>query len=209
VTKRCPNCRLEKAVDAFGLRKRSPSGRKSWCRACEAVGQRHRYRSRLTVAVCIQCGRQAAVAGTVLCGACTARRAQQRLNRKAAGVCDCGAPVLPGLASCARCLEVRRVRELAQNGLSTEDYQKLLTRQDGRCAICRRRCGRGRRLAVDHDHATGRVRGLLCFRCNTSLARYEEYSEEFARYLTRSNMPAFYVVRSASTSMQIPAAPTR
>jgi hypothetical protein len=59
----------------------------------------------------------------------------------------------------------------------------MLARQDARCAICRRECGTGRALAVDHDHATGRVRGLLCFRCNTALARYEEFAAEFAAYL--------------------------
>lgn len=59
----------------------------------------------------------------------------------------------------------------------------MLRRQDGSCAVCRRPCATGRRLAVDHDHGTGRIRGLLCFRCNTSLERYERYSAEFAAYL--------------------------
>lgn len=51
-------------------------------------------------------------------------------------------------------------------GLSTEDYEALLVAQDGKCAICRDECETGRRLCVDHDHETGRVRGLLCVRCN-------------------------------------------
>ncbi len=63
-----------------------------------------------------------------------------------------------------------------------------MLRQQERCAICRCLCGTGRRLAVDHDHRTGRVRGLLCFRCNTSLARYEEYTEQFAAYLRGANI---------------------
>jgi len=41
----------------------------------------------------------------------------------------------------------------------------------------------GRRLAVDHDHSNGRIRGLTCFRCNTSLARHEQYAPQFALYL--------------------------
>lgn len=45
--------------------------------------------------------------------------------------------------------------------LAPGEYDALLRLQEGRCALCRRRPV-SRRLAVDHDHATGRVRGLLC-----------------------------------------------
>ena len=47
-------------------------------------------------------------------------------------------------------------------------YDELLRSQKNRCAICRQRPEK-RRLAVDHDHATGAVRGLLCDNCNTML----------------------------------------
>lgn len=53
-------------------------------------------------------------------------------------------------------------------GLTTAQYDQMLDRQDGRCAICRRQ-PRTKRLAVDHDHETGHVRGLLCDRCNRGL----------------------------------------
>jgi len=53
-------------------------------------------------------------------------------------------------------------------GLSAEQYDALLARQGGRCAICRAR-PKSKRLAVDHDHSTGAVRGLLCSRCNHEL----------------------------------------
>lgn len=58
--------------------------------------------------------------------------------------------------------------------ISREDYDALLAFQGGRCWVCGQ-VPRGRRLAVDHDHATGKVRGLLCsgltYGCNVSLAR--------------------------------------
>lgn len=47
-------------------------------------------------------------------------------------------------------------------GLSQEDYDRLLKWQGGRCYICRKVPRGNRRLAVDHDHASGAVRGLLC-----------------------------------------------
>jgi hypothetical protein len=52
--------------------------------------------------------------------------------------------------------------------VSPEDYNRLLDIQEGRCAICRDRPVR-RFLAVDHDHHTGKIRGLLCKRCNKDL----------------------------------------
>lgn len=58
------------------------------------------------------------------------------------------------------------------HGMTRSDYDALLKVQKGRCAICGRtrddEPGR-RHLAVDHCHATGRVRGLLCGRCNLAV----------------------------------------
>lgn len=52
-------------------------------------------------------------------------------------------------------------------GITTEQYWTLYAYQGGLCNICRRAKGTGRRkLAVDHDHATGEIRQLLCLRCN-------------------------------------------
>jgi hypothetical protein len=56
-------------------------------------------------------------------------------------------------------------------GISLADYLELFAHQRGVCAICRqpersKRAGKLKQLAVDHDHETGRVRGLLCSNCN-------------------------------------------
>ena len=58
-------------------------------------------------------------------------------------------------------------------GLEEGEYARLLAAQDGRCAICMKRAVR-RRLAVDHDHITQRVRGLLCYFCNKYLGIWEQ-----------------------------------
>jgi hypothetical protein len=52
--------------------------------------------------------------------------------------------------------------------LSAEDYQKILDNQKGRCAGCDVHHSE-RKLLVDHDHKTMRVRGLLCNDCNLTL----------------------------------------
>lgn len=65
--------------------------------------------------------------------------------------------------------------------LSLEDYERILEAQGEVCAICRQpetsRHVKGtiRRLAVDHDHETGEVRGLLCWMCNSRLGYFEHH----------------------------------
>ena len=66
-------------------------------------------------------------------------------------------------------------------GLTVAEYDALLARQAFRCAICHRpettrtkATGEVRRLTVDHDHVTGKVRGLLCLNCNRVVWALEE-----------------------------------
>ena len=54
-------------------------------------------------------------------------------------------------------------------GLTVDDYRAILARQENACAICRKP---GPRLYIDHCHASGKVRGLLCPKCNTGLGCY-------------------------------------
>ena len=58
-------------------------------------------------------------------------------------------------------------------GISLADYEDILDEQGGKCAICLCK-PRTRVLAVDHDHLTGRVRGLLCGRCNHGLLQFAQ-----------------------------------
>ena len=62
----------------------------------------------------------------------------------------------------------------AKFGMSIEEYDKLFFLQQGKCAICGQpetetRLGVVKRLAVDHNHTTGKIRGLLCCSCNKAL----------------------------------------
>ena len=66
-----------------------------------------------------------------------------------------------------------RAKGLRAFGLTPEAYDTLLARQNGHCAICPATPGRIR-LAVDHCHVTGRVRGLLCTNCNNGLGRFRD-----------------------------------
>ncbi len=59
--------------------------------------------------------------------------------------------------------------------------------QGGGCALCGSP-PRTRQLHIDHDHKTGRVRGLLCFRCNRALPHYmsAEWLRRAADYIERA-----------------------
>lgn len=65
-------------------------------------------------------------------------------------------------------------------GITSEEYEKLLEEQKGVCLICGRpekvSDGKGgiKKLHIDHNHTTGKVRGLLCNDCNVGLARFNE-----------------------------------
>ena len=68
---------------------------------------------------------------------------------------------------------------LKQYGLTLELYNEMFTRQKGVCAICQQPETRNKttRLSVDHDHLTGRIRGLLCHKCNVVLGLVDDNKE--------------------------------
>ncbi|MGQ0520299.1 MAG: endonuclease VII domain-containing protein [Actinomycetota bacterium] len=68
-------------------------------------------------------------------------------------------------------------------GITPEDYDQLLAEQDGVCAICGRPPRTDIALHVDHDHTTGRIRGLLCFRCNNALGDFDDDHDRLAAAL--------------------------
>lgn len=59
-------------------------------------------------------------------------------------------------------------------GITQQQYDAILADQDGLCAICHLACVTGRKLAVDHCHSTGKIRGLLCHNCNIGIGKLKE-----------------------------------
>jgi hypothetical protein len=74
-------------------------------------------------------------------------------------------------------------------GMTPEKYDRMLARQQGVCRICGKPPSTTKVLCVDHRHATGWVRGLLCFKCNFGLG----YFDDSPRRLVRA---AIYIVAS-------------
>jgi len=71
--------------------------------------------------------------------------------------------------------------------ISLEDYQDLFDKQGGLCAICE--TFQERYLDIDHDHYTGKIRGLLCRACNIGIGHLQDSPavvEAALRYLERT-----------------------
>lgn len=126
------------------------------------------------------------------------RRAAEKAGKSARiGVCvDCmeqfDGPARGAVGSrCASCLELhnknrwrrqpergRAYQLQTKYGMTPAQYDEMLLAQDGKCAICKvHEEDIVWKLRVDHDHATGKVRALLCHSCNTTLGHMKEDPE--------------------------------
>lgn len=66
--------------------------------------------------------------------------------------------------------------------IKEEDYKLLLIKQNYKCAICQKEIDKydidlRRKLVIDHNHITGKVRGLLCITCNTMISKCDKNSD--------------------------------
>ena len=81
--------------------------------------------------------------------------------------------------------EAHRTNVLRRNyGLTIEAYNEMLARQQGTCALCGELLTTQETSAVDHDHDTLKVRGILCrYTCNLNLGIYEKIRQSAEAYL--------------------------
>lgn len=168
-----------------------PTNRHKYCTQCK--GGKPAAPSYL----CVDCGLPRENSRARLCSSCKHRRLPtwQQVEARASSLGPASKTVKNG-KTCSICLETKALRDFprlssapdgkqkyctlcsneksfiarlkSQYNLTIDQYRELLDKQDGRCAICRNKPQR-MRLAVDHDHKTGLVRGLLCTRCNHKL----------------------------------------
>lgn len=90
--------------------------------------------------------------------------------------------------------EVKKNSHLVYDfGITLEDYNDMLIKQDFKCAICGSKLpknSKAKHFVVDHDHKTGKVRGLLCQCCNFGLGQFQDNIENLKnaiRYLEERN----------------------
>jgi hypothetical protein len=213
-SKTCSVCGETKPLAEFGRSARGVGGRRSQCKRCNAAAVKSRYVPRVhppEQVVCPHCGQEFTRIRTVgalriYCSRkCTAAAGEERKRRRNADLgprrCACGAevttqvgkPVCPSCRKDPRGTEQLQAKErrrtLALYGLAQEEWDRLITLQADRCAVCRttQPGGRGERWHIDHDHMTGQVRGLLCHRCNMGIGFLRDDPQIMmaaARYVT-------------------------
>lgn len=156
-TKICSKCKMEKELSEFSLYTEGKYGCRPECKDCKKIYNQTPERKAVAKAY-----RQSAKGKEVRRNSNNTRN--QSIERKQHN---------------------REYHYKYLYGISIEDYDRMLEEQNGVCAICGKADDTGKRLAVDHDHTTGEKRGLLCMKCNTRFAHFEEFHAQMNAYLTK------------------------
>jgi Recombination endonuclease VII len=177
----CRRCGETKLAEAFATHTSRPDGRQVHCRACQSAEYRRKQMAAGKVV------RPPDVPeGHKFCRSCQRTKVLD----------DFGLRRSPrGDGRMSACKECRKVRSRAdylkrEYGITEDAVADLLRSQAGVCAICRTAPA----VHVDHDHRSGKVRGMLCFSCNAALGHFRDEPavlRRAARYLE------MYAVKSA------------
>lgn len=170
--KRCPRCEVTKPGSDFSRSRKSSDGCAVYCKPCMAEWNRER---------------NPVVAGSKIV---TEKRCPRCDEVKPASGFFRNSHTRDGLYGyCKPCwtaynnenadpdkraASLRRAHLRRTYNLTPEDYDAMLAAQGGGCAICKGQCATGKRLAVDHCHKEGTVRGLLCKRCNSVIGYVQD-----------------------------------
>ena len=192
--KRCTRCQRDLPLAAFARGVNFRDGLQYRCRECGAEVYRQRQRARgKKVRERIE-----TPAGHKHCYTCGETKPHSEWA-KASRTKD-------GLATaCRTCMAERGRRSYFKrtHGLTEADLEELRRSQDDRCAICWERNPQH----VDHDHATGRVRGLLCFPCNVALGQMRDRPAILRRGAAYLEGQAWQPTPSAPGVFRLPSSP--
>lgn len=158
--KTCRRCDTEKPLDEFSPHKRSADKRGYYCRPCIRVYAQERN------------------------GAVRKRYAEDfEFRAKRREYHEAWLEKNPEYKK-----QRKRLWDLGKKGLTPRDYDEMLAQQGNGCYLCGGGPSRTPYLHIDHDHATGVVRGLLCDSCNLGLGKFRDNADVLRKaidYLTR------------------------
>ncbi len=161
--KRCRICNETKPLDAFYRMAEMRDGYRNECKACNLAARAVKY------------------AGDADMQAKARLRAKQwRIDNRQRFEATRKAYIASGRYSASS----RRSHLKRTFGITVDEYEARLREQGGGCAVCEQPPKPGKSLHVDHDHETGYVRGLLCFKCNAALGQLDDDIPRIERALT-------------------------
>ncbi len=148
--KTCNKCGVTKPLESFYKAAGMRDGRRGDCKVCNLRAQHERYRA------------------DPAAGKARVKRWQQE-NAERVNAYWRMRRLEPEVKLRERAAHLKR-----KYGMTIEQYDAMLEAQGGGCFICGRPPRDDISLHVDHDHSTGKVRGILCFCCNNALADFQE-----------------------------------
>jgi hypothetical protein len=209
-TKTCVRCKQEKAISEFGKYSARKDGLDYWCKACRLEYKRSRKNEALTTGTkqCRKCLQELPVeqfhrSVTCLdglytwCKSCYSQYArekrkdpegyaeQQEAKREATRVRQRDAMNRWRKNHPEEARKRQRAWVLQRTyGIDLATYHRMVAEREGKCDLCGRKPAGRKALHVDHEHdETGRVRGLLCTRCNTALGVLGDTEESLKRVI--------------------------
>jgi hypothetical protein len=203
--KRCPDCSKLKAVTEFGSNAARPDGLAFYCRECFRARAAAHYRKVREAAGATLREPYVGPSDHKRCAECREVKPLTEFHK---------APQQSGGYNCyCKICRRRQNREAHLKhtyGISVADFDRMVAEQGGLCACCRER----EPQHVDHDHLSGDIRGVVCFRCNSGIGQFSDRADLMRNaivYLERTTwqrqrvMPGVYRL----TSPRPGAAPSR
>lgn len=173
--KRCSDCGEMKSLEEFVTDRRRRDGRGTYCRACFAVRYRaHRERKAAAEGRTLRPQRETPH-GSRWCPECEIVKPISEFPRNRASTTGYGGYCKPchnakGKATYQRLYGGTREYHLRRRyGITGADFDAMVEAQGGTCTVCDQKPEH-----VDHDHKTGKVRGILCFNCNQALGNVRD-----------------------------------
>lgn len=173
--KKCSRCKKNKRIGSFPKRTDNKSGRRTICKSCTNIGLKE-WRKTHTEPV----HKRLVTARKKRCGGCGELKFLKYFAEEKFGI----------YGRKSQCKECRKWQDvLNKYDLTKDQWQKMFLDQGSVCAICHNQKTDKSHWATDHDHATGKVRGILCHHCNQALGIFKDssvYLQNAIDYLNRN-----------------------
>jgi Recombination endonuclease VII len=186
LNKICLDCGEDKPLAEFSYSPKGVNSRSSYCKICMRARSKASYRKRRAAANKHVREARLLPEGQRWCPDCGAGKSFADFPKNRADPSGLGNYCKPchnarGRESRERLYGGGREYHLRRRyGIGQEEVDRMIAEQDGQCAGC----GRMNPEHVDHDHATGKVRGLLCFNCNQALGNVRDDPAVLIRLVT-------------------------